>query len=445
MLAHRDVELARRVAGNASAPGGLLTRLARSTDADVRAAVLANPSTPWRTVLALAEQSPERFAATPRGRAVFDAGGVGHGLVPRARTVRALLAPRALRELWEHDVAAHPLPSVRLALVHAYEADREAPRRAAALAARLEDDDARVRAAALRAHEVIEPTSALRLAEDGVEAVRAALAAHASTPVSVLLRLVEDASVEVRAAVAAHPRLPSDRVEVLSHDASSHVRVMAAQNPALPEARAIVLAREPDRFVREAIVRNVRAPREALVSIVERLAYDPYEQYFVIPRLLTHPSAGEEIAAIFADLHGARGLRDALSLAPRVPRAWVEHAARSADAALRATAARHENAPADLVEALATDREPFVRAAVAVRARLDDALRARLSRDPIARVRREVARCPHTPAHLIWILADDPEPEVRAQVAVHAATPEAIAAHIHADPAVRAWRRRSEW
>jgi hypothetical protein len=220
---------------------------------------------------------------------------------------------------------------------------------------------------------------------------------------------------------------------------------MAAQHPALPDARAIALAREPDRWVREAIVRNVAAPREALAAVVQQLAYDEYEQYFVVPRLLTHPNAGEEIAARFAELHGTRGLRDALSLAPVVPRAWVERAVRSPDAALRATAARHENAPADLVEALAADREPFVRAAVAVRVRLDEALRSRLARDPIARVRREVARCPRTPAHLVWMLADDPEPEVRAQVAVHAATPEGIAARIHADPEVRAWRRRSEW
>jgi hypothetical protein len=88
VLAHRDVELARLVAKNPSVSSGLLARLARLTDEQVRARVIAHPSTPWRVVLALAERAPERFAATPRGRAAFEASqppGAGRGHLGAAR------------------------------------------------------------------------------------------------------------------------------------------------------------------------------------------------------------------------------------------------------------------------------------------------------------------------------------------------------------------------
>jgi hypothetical protein len=367
VLAHRDVELARLVAKNPSVSSGLLARLARLTDEQVRARVIAHPSTPWRVVLALAERAPERFAATPRGRAAFEASHAVRGLMPRARTVRALLASRALRERWESELSEHPFPSVRRALVEAYEHDRDAPRRAMVLAGRLEDTDARVRATAIRAHEILALEAAARLSRDPDLSVRHALATHASTPVVVLCLPARDPSALVRGGAAGQSRLPPEVVEALTHDAAGTVRAIAATNAALPEARALALSDDPDRSVREALVRNPSTPAPALVELVRQLAYDDYDVYFVMPRLLGHPNGGEDVAAAFAEVHGARGLRDALSFGGRVPRVWIARAARSTDVGLRAAAARHEPASRELLEALARDRSPVVRAAVASR------------------------------------------------------------------------------
>jgi hypothetical protein len=445
VLAHRDLELARIVAANPSAPHGLLARLARDRDALACERLFENPSTPWRTLLALAEIWPERFAASPRGRRVFDADHAARGLMPRARTVRALIALRVLRERWERELEAHPYPSVRLALVEVYERDREAPRRAVVLARRLADAEPRVRAAAVRALDALEGEAAVRLARDPDERVRVAIGSHASAAVNVLLALATDASPSVRGVVAAHPRMPSEAVETLSRDPASHVRVMAATNAALPSERALALSEDPDRWVREALVRNPSAPSAAIANLVERLAYDDYDGYFVVPRLLTHPSATEEVVAAFCERHGARGLRDALVFSARMPRAWLERAARAPEPVLRAAAARSELMPRDLVAVLAGDAAPVVRGAVASRASLDDATRARLVRDPVPHVRREIARCRQTPWSILAQLLDDPEPEVRAQLAVHESLPDAVRARLDADPLVCAWRSRPQW
>lgn len=84
---------------------------------------------------------------------------------------------------------------------------------------------------------------------------------------------------------------------------------------------------------------------------------------------------------------------------------------------IRASAAAHKYAPAEVLDRLATDEAEQVRIAVARNPWAPASILTRLASDSSARVRGWIAANPQTDGAVLEALADDPDDEVRKVVA----------------------------
>ncbi len=185
------------------------------------------------------------------------------------------------------------------------------------------------------------------------EGTRAQVAWSRKTPAADLVRLAGDPAQQVRLAVAENPAAPLAALQRLARDEDLRVRLELARRTDLPEAVAATLAEDTC-----AAVRAQRAQYGA--TDLDRLAGDGAPE--VRRALLSNELATEEVlAALWTD----RALAEWVARCPRAPAARLRSLARSKREALRCSVARNPATPAKVLGKLAEDDSPRVRVGVA--------------------------------------------------------------------------------
>jgi hypothetical protein len=206
-----------------------------------------------------------------------------------------------------------------------------------------------------------------------------------------------------------------------------------ALNRSLPDKFRMQLARHPDPAVRAALVvgSDGGAPRE----MFELLIRDPDT------RVREYLAQGDRVPA---DLRTALAADPDPKIRATLARWWPqapEHVRRAlltdAEADVRASACStyysrlpHPVPPPDLVPALLAD--PVTRAGVIRHTTLDHETAAHLAQDPDSDVRRQLAAHPQLPPALRDSLGADPSASVRVGIFARADTPESLRAAIYA-------------
>ncbi|MEU6310961.1 PE-PGRS family protein [Streptomyces sp. NPDC047014] len=232
------------------------------------------------------------------------------------------------------------------------------------------------------------------------------------------------------------PRPDVDRFARWARDPDPQVRLRALWFRGLPEPLALALAGDPDPEVRA----EACGPAWAGLDAARRSALlaDPAPEVREAARLRARydrPMACTEFDAL--------GTTEQWRAVPvqLLARDLAEHLVRHPESGLRATLVRNERLDPDLITALAHDDDPHVRASVAVRADVSEALRAaihaglpastaywrvgwveELHDDPEAMrrlagsasiaIRRTVAGARHLPPDVVDRLARDPDHQV---------------------------------
>lgn len=213
-------------------------------------------------------------------------------------------------------------------------------------------------------------------------------------------------SVAQREAAAATPDLAPAEQMIWAGDSSARVRRVVASRADLPAQAAHRLAGDADRRVRELLAANGACPPEVLIALLDD------EDFHVRWNAAQNPAATIEVhhAALTAanpDVAQAIGqLGDVL--AGEVIDALVSHPVAAAREQL-ATATGSE----PLLQRLAADPAPTVRAAVALSHSATDGLLRQLATDPLARVRAAVACSLCTPRDVVLELTRDKSALVR--------------------------------
>jgi hypothetical protein len=221
----------------------------------------------------------------------------------------------------------------------------------------------------------------LELAE-AVRAYRARPALHAAYS-SFLLRSGNN---HVLARVAVHPRTPEEVLLVLVGDTDGSVRWRAWRHPAFQPETLRRLAQSGDPAIRNGVASNERTPPDVLRTLAQDPAMDGALQQ---NRSLPDDAVGPVLRRLFAAQQGP----------------FTEYS--------RATIARHERAPGDLLDEMSRDPTPVVREAVAFNARTPLESLERLTTDPEPMVRRGVAGNRSAPPALLEALVNDPHELVR--------------------------------
>ncbi|MFI7296004.1 hypothetical protein [Streptomyces sp. NPDC050121] len=303
----------------------------------------------------------------------------------------------------------------------------------------------------------------------------AGVALNPSTPEDVLLHLLARAPLAVRMVLCRDRILPEAVVDAVIEHPDHRTRSFFARNPHVDPAQRVRLLDDPHWFVRAHLAEAPRAtapaesrplPDDAVVHMMN--TYDPehlggsfYWQFSLGLRrsMATHPDAkvrawgvgmwtwhdAQTRAALLADPDDEVRKRAEDWLRHEDP-AWVEselpdrpchartgmllHDALSravVDGVLTAPAgpedrrmiAGNPSLPPDVVVLLAADPDPEVRWEIARRADLGAVERRALVADPEAGVRETVARHPDLDQDDRRVLAADPDPKVRLSVSVH--------------------------
>ncbi|MEU1620046.1 hypothetical protein ABZ479_22435 [Streptomyces sp. NPDC005722] len=232
--------------------------------------------------------------------------------------------------------------------------------------------------------------------------------------------------------VARRPDLTEGMVaEIVATDDDRLLHGLAL-NDRLPDRFRIRLAAHRDKGVRSALVVNVAtAPREMLEQLID----DPARQ--VREDLAKGRHTPPDLRARLADDRDP-AVRAALARHwPGAPEAVRRILLTDPEAEVRAAACStyfadhpHPVPPSDLLPALLAD--PGTRAGAVVHAVLDPDTLRRLADDPDSDVRAELARHPDLPPSVRDVLAVDPALNVRVKVFARPDTPEHVRARIHA-------------
>ncbi|GHF91828.1 hypothetical protein GCM10018790_81190 [Kitasatospora xanthocidica] len=232
--------------------------------------------------------------------------------------------------------------------------------------------------------------------------------------------------------VAGRPDLTEDLIaEIVAVDDHWLLHALAL-NDRLPERFRIRLAAHRDKAIRSALVsRAATAPREMLEQLVddpepqvrESLAQNPHTPPDLRARLV-----GDHEPAVRAAL--AKHWTQAPEAVRRILLTDPEAQVRTAACSIYFAHLPHPVPPPDLVPALLAD--PVTRAGAVMHAVLDADTLRRLAEDPDSDVRAELARHPDLPPSVREVLAVDPALSVRVKVFARPDTPEHVRARIHA-------------
>ncbi|CAL9373388.1 hypothetical protein [Streptomyces sp. enrichment culture] len=288
-------------------------------------------------------------------------------------------------------------------------AEREDLGRARALALARRGDEVAVRLARdgrLTASDIDpadRPRAALALLEQGAGTAEWArfLAAH---PV-----------VEVREALAACPRLPRDVVDALAADPD--VRVVTELALWTDGGTAARLARHPHAEVRSAAAANARTPPEVLAALVTGEGLPPARRCLVCDREAT------------PYVHGPHCARRHCELRPGAA-CDGSHQSTVHDTWLRAIG--NPATPAGALVGFACHPSVLLRRELAGRTDVPGHVLERLAGDPVPGVRAAVAENPEAGADLLGVLAGDGDPQVRRAVAFNPVVPLDVLARVAA-------------
>ncbi|MEU6238770.1 hypothetical protein [Kitasatospora sp. NPDC047058] len=232
--------------------------------------------------------------------------------------------------------------------------------------------------------------------------------------------------------VAGRPDLTEDMIaEIIAIDDGWLLHSLAL-NDRLPDRFRIRLAAHPDRAVRSAlVVHAATAPREMLEQLID----DPEAQVrkYLAQNRHTPPDLRARLAsdpdpAIRASL--AKHWTQAPEAVRRILLTDPEDTVRAAACSIYFADRPHPVPPSDLLPALLAD--PETRAGAVIHAVLDEDTLRRLAEDPDSDVRAELARHPDLPPSVRDVLAVDPAASVRVKVFARPDTPEHVRARIHA-------------
>ncbi|MFE5537673.1 hypothetical protein [Streptomyces sp. NPDC056492] len=233
-------------------------------------------------------------------------------------------------------------------------------------------------------------------------------------------------------AVATRPDLTEDMFAEIIDTDDHWLLHSLARNDRLPDRFRVRLAAHGDGSVRSALVAHAAtAPR----AMLERLVDDPDPR--VRGSLAKSQGTPADLRARLA-ADPDPGIRAALAGHwTKAPRAVRRILLTDPEAEVRAAACStyfpfwpHPVPPADLVPALLAD--PVTRAGAVVHADLDAGTLRRLAEDPDNEVRGELARHPRLPPSVRDALAVDPSSSVRVNVFARPDTPADVRARIHA-------------
>ncbi len=225
-------------------------------------------------------------------------------------------------------------------------------------------------------------------------------------PTGLFAQLTAHPDWRLRERIALDPRCPVDVLATLAEDSDYDVRKAVAAHPSTADADVIALVADANQAVRLAVTSRV----ELAEVLVERLVEDESDD--VRTAALAHRSCPPDLAAAHAAL-AAGG-----EVGPGV--LW---AASNGSLDARVAVARHRYCTEDLLDALAGDGQWRVREAVAARAGTPGHLLARLATDTDRDVRRAVAANPSVPLAVLLRLFDDTDDAVRRVVTTHPSLP----------------------
>ncbi|GAA3499150.1 hypothetical protein GCM10019016_103080 [Streptomyces prasinosporus] len=232
--------------------------------------------------------------------------------------------------------------------------------------------------------------------------------------------------------VARRPDLTDDMIaEIIAVD-DHWLTHSLALNRSLPHAFRTELGKHPDPAIRAAVVVGADgAPRELFERLLddadpgvrERLAESGHVPTDLRARLATDPDPTVRATLAQWWTQAPEAVRRLLLTDP-------EDAVRAGACATYYRRLPHPVPPADLLPALLAD--PVTRAGAVRHCALDAGTARRLADDPDEEVRKELAQHPDLPPPLRDLLAEDSSPRVALRVFARRDTPEPIRAAIHA-------------
>ncbi|GAA5503861.1 hypothetical protein Dxin01_03628 [Deinococcus xinjiangensis] len=290
----------------------------------------------------------------------------------------------------------------------------------------------------------LEAATFLRLSTEGDWDVRAAMARNPNLPDSVREQLCDDPDWWVRAAVAENPQATPDELVKLARN-QEHITIKehVAAHPHSPGVLLTQLASDGDPAVRAAVARNPSAPPEALLS----LASD--ERFSTREAVAAHALTPEDIL-----VHLASDPNERVAYVARL-RHWPLNESRAAEALatrrrqVKLALSSAQQTPPQILQQLAVDRNPMVRAQTALHSHLPEETRTSLSQDASklvsmiaraadehtprdelaflprydARLRQALSRNPQAPEPVLDSLSDDPLLDVRLGVLMNPSSP----------------------
>ncbi|MCX5395956.1 hypothetical protein OHA55_02980 [Streptomyces sp. NBC_00102] len=236
-----------------------------------------------------------------------------------------------------------------------------------------------------------------------------------ATPTGAALAFADDGRESVRRALATRHDLPATAYELLARDPSHLVRYELAGNPAICEAAVRVLAVDLSPEVRRTVAHHPRLPLDVLTALTGTVRTGPV----LLPRIAEAPPA--EIALLAASPDPA--VRALVAERHDLPEAIRDRLAADPDAKVAKAVAPHPGLPEAALRAMTTRFGAQVAGRVAENPDAPPAFLEELAlrTPPVRKVLRAVAARPDaTPASLVACLADS---RVRITAARHPSLP----------------------
>lgn len=248
--------------------------------------------------------------------------------------------------------------------------------------------------------------------------VRAAVAENPETQPDELTALAQDHDhVTVREHVAAHPHTPGDVLLRLAQDGDPAVRSQVARNPSAPPETLALLAEDERYATREAAAAHALSSPETLA----RLRSDRHERVRYVAGLRT--DSLDETRAQEALATRRRNVRLALSHARSTPVPVLEQLARDRHPDVRAQVALHHHVPEGVRRALLDDASAVVRTVALASDEETPSDRLAFLPRHDARLRQALSRNAHTPEAILEELSEDPVKEIRLSVVLNPSAP----------------------